>query len=39
MIQFTAGRDLIRHIKEDGLLGGMIADYVEDLWILPSLQN
>lgn len=39
VIQFTAGRDLIRHIKEDGLLGGMIADYVEDLWILPSLQN
>lgn len=39
VIQFTAGRDLIRHIKEDGLLGGMIADYVGDLWILPSLQN
>lgn len=39
VIQFTVGRDLIRHIKEDGLLGGMIADYVEDLWILPSLQN
>ena len=39
VIQFTAGRELIRHIKEDGFLGGMIADYVEDLWILPSLQN
>ena len=39
VIQFTAGRDLIRHIKEDGLLGGMIADYVEDLWIPPSLQK
>lgn len=39
VIQFTAGRDLIRHIKEDGLLGSMIADYVEDLWILPSLQK
>ena len=39
VIQFTAGRELIRHIKEDGLLGSMIAEYVEDLWILPSLQN
>ena len=39
VIQFTVGRELIRHIKEDGFLGGMIADYVEDLWILPSLQN
>ena len=39
VIQFTAGRDLIKHIKEDGLLGSMIADYVEDLWILPSLQK
>lgn len=39
VIQFTAGRDLIKHIKEDGLLGSMIAEYVEDLWILPSLQQ
>lgn len=39
VIQFTCKRDLIKHIKEDGLLGGMIADYVEDLWILPSLQQ
>ena len=37
VIQFTVSRDLIKHIKEDGLLGAMIADYVDDLWILPSL--
>lgn len=37
VIQFSVSRDLIGHIKEDGLLGPMIADYVDDLWILPSL--
>lgn len=39
VISFTVNKNLISKIKNKQVVGNEIIDYVDDVWILPSLQK